>query len=165
MQTKQQYTPREVAVKRGKKLASYLKSESGCVHYVPFAERRKVREQVIQKEISDYLKSCGGWVVKYDSSRIVGSGDSVAIVGAGLGIPDLIVCFGGMFVAIEVKKAVAGVRVSGEQMSQLERVRQVGGHSLVAHSVECVRRYFTELEKDPSVRLTYPICGRKPDAT
>jgi hypothetical protein len=52
------------------------------------------------------------------------------------GVSDLLVCYQGRFIAIEVKRP--GGRVSPEQERFLERVRAAGGIGLVAYGVDDV---------------------------
>ena len=147
-------------VPRGKSLSSYLKPKNSSVsHRVPLEERRTVKEQVIQKEIIDYLRSCGAWVTKIDAGRLVGSGDKLALVPTDPGIPDIIACIGGMFLAIEVKSAKSTARVSADQLRHLRRIREFGGYAIVSHSVTRVREYLLACMTDPQARVTFPITG------
>lgn len=51
-----------------------------------------------------------------------------------IGIPDLIICYKGEFVAVELK--VKGAKLKKEQMMELARIRKAGGRTFVARSLE-----------------------------
>lgn len=142
--------PRDVyfsqPMEKGKKsLAKAVQSQAkGKAYAVPSNERRTVKEAQIQNEILKWLRSKGAWVVKYDATRLVGSGDTLALAPLERGVPDLIVCLDGKFVGIEVKAARAGVRVSAEQLAQGEGIRNAGGVWLVTHSVDDLERKLME---------------------
>ena len=48
------------------------------------------------------------------------------------GVPDILCCYQGQFIGIEVK--APGGKVSPVQVANLERIRRNGGHALVAYS-------------------------------
>ena len=60
------------------------------------------------------------------------------------GIPDIIACIGGRFVAFEVKTAT-GV-VSKLQEITIQRIRDAGGIACVVRSANDVRRILNEME-------------------
>lgn len=55
------------------------------------------------------------------------------------GVPDIVGCWGSVFVAFEVKRPVVG-RVSALQEHIIEEIRAAGGHAYVVYSVEDVKR-------------------------
>lgn len=61
----------------------------------------------------------------------------------GRGIPDLLVCHHGHFVALEVKRP--GERATPIQRAQLERIEKAGGIAEVVRSVEDVKRVLKEV--------------------
>lgn len=88
------------------------------------------KEQTIQKEIIDYLKSIGAYYVK-------------TMVTASNGTPDILCCIGGKFIAIEVKKD--GGVVSKLQEHHIKNIKKSGGIAFVARSVNEVK---TRIEND-----------------
>lgn len=61
------------------------------------------------------------------------------------GIPDLILCYHGRFVAVEAKQA--GGRVSRLQQHELGLVEAAGGAAIVAYSVQDVRALLDQLDQ------------------
>lgn len=116
------------------------------VHFVPVHEYRKVKEPVIQKEIRQYLEKQGAWVHKAKSVNLVGKEDDQHFASTDRGVPDLLCSFRGYFFAIEVKAARKGVKLSPDQVRQLNNIRSVGSHALCAHSVRHVERYLIASE-------------------
>ena len=51
------------------------------------------------------------------------------------GVPDIIACINGKFVAIEVKKSDGGI-VSELQKAQIQKIKDSGGLVGVAHNIE-----------------------------
>lgn len=60
------------------------------------------------------------------------------------GIPDIIVCWHGRFVAFEVKAGKN--RPTKLQAATIEAIRKAGGTAAVVYSVEDVKRVFVETE-------------------
>lgn len=132
----------------GKKrpLSHYTDSRNGYAVRVPRPDYRDVKESVIQKEIIDLLKSRGAWVIKVPGSHLVGSGDKTALIPLLPGTPDLIACYKGRFLGIEVKAARKGVRVKGEQLAQGEAIQKSGGWWLVAWKVSQVEELLDSVD-------------------
>lgn len=86
-----------------------------------------MREKNIENQIKKYLKSKGAYYVKY-------FGNSFSQVG----VPDLLVCYKGRFIAIEVKNEKG--KTSPLQDYNIKAIKQAGGISLVARSVEDVSK-------------------------
>lgn len=80
-------------------------------------------EQDIQRKIIKYLESQGAYVVK-----VISASKS--------GVPDILFCYEGVFCAIEVKTPTTKGNVSKLQEYNLDRIRETGGHSTVAWSVD-----------------------------
>jgi Holliday junction resolvase len=74
-----------------------------------------------QVKLMEQLRKRGAWVVKYPA------GPHGAI-----GTPDLLCCYRGLFLAIEVK-ATRGEQPTSMQRRQLDLIVTAGGHALVAH--------------------------------
>jgi len=86
-------------------------------------------EQAIQTKIIKYLESLGAYTVK-------------TVILNRAGVPDLLVCLNGLFIAIEVKKR--GNTTSALQKHHLNRIRRANGISIVAFSVEDVKQVLAE---------------------
>ena len=87
-------------------------------------------EAKIQAQILKTLREAGAYTFK-------------TIVSSAGGVPDVIACYRGMFIAIEVK-SVKG-KASELQKVNLEWIRQAGGIAIVARSADEVRKLLTEL--------------------
>ena len=81
------------------------------------------KEQVIQTKIQKYLSSQGAYVVK-------------VIQASKKGVSDLLVCYKGQFLAIEVKTPETLHTVSDLQEYNLNEVVKAGGYRCVASSLE-----------------------------
>ena len=82
-------------------------------------------EAEITKSIRYLLKSQGIWHFK-------NFGGPMSVKG----LPDLIGCFGGRFLAIEVKRKSG--KVSPEQEVMIDRINRAGGLAFVARDLETV---------------------------
>ena len=85
----------------------------------------KMTEQQIQKSIIKYLESQGAYIVKVISASKAG-------------VPDILCCYQGKFIGIEVKKPSTKNNVSKLQEYNLKKIRESGGIALVAWSLEQV---------------------------
>lgn len=83
------------------------------------------RESEIQTKILKYLDSIGAYSVK-------------TIATNKRGVPDILVCYKGKFIAIEVK--TLGNKPSPLQIYNLDGIRESGGIAFVAFSVEDVKK-------------------------
>lgn len=83
------------------------------------------KEQDIQRDILDYLKTLGAYSVK-------------TMVTTSNGVPDILCCLNGMFLGIEVKKD-DGV-VSKIQEYHIAKIKEAGGKAFVARSVDDVKK-------------------------
>lgn len=90
-------------------------------------------EQQIQKKIFKYLISVGAYVIKVISASKAG-------------VPDIICCYKGIFIAIEVKTPGTRDNVSALQQYNLEQVMKAGGLTLVAWEVEQVEELICNLK-------------------
>ena len=87
-------------------------------------------ERTIQRKIIKWLEDQGHYVVKTINSNKKG-------------VPDLLVCLdGGRFCAIEVKRP--GNKPTELQKYNLEEIKELGGLSLVAYSLEDVKELFAQ---------------------
>lgn len=88
-------------------------------------------EQDIQRKIIKWLEENECYVVKVISASRVG-------------IPDILACVDGHFVAIEVKKPETKTNVSALQKYNLDKVALSGGYSLVAWNLDMVKDFLRE---------------------
>ena len=86
-----------------------------------------MREKIVENKIKNYLKSKGAYYVKY-------FGNSFSQVG----VPDILVCYKGKFIGIEVKNEKG--KTSPLQDINLQQIKDAGGISFVARSVEDVKK-------------------------
>ena len=93
-----------------------------------------MREKNIENKIKTYLKGKGAYHVKY-------FGNSFSQVG----VPDLLACYKGRFIGIEVKNETG--KTSPLQDYNLASIKRAGGISLVARSVEDVSKVLDEIDK------------------
>lgn len=89
-------------------------------------------EGKITKKIKDYLNGldeCVCWkLVAHPKQRV--------------GLPDLIVCYRGRFVGLEVKQPSRVEKVTERQAFTLETIRKAGGKAFVVTSVAQVKKVF-----------------------
>lgn len=84
-------------------------------------------EAKIKKEIVAYLASIGAW---YDNPVRNGYGRR--------GVPDIVCCYKGKFIAFEVKASV-DMEPSPWQKREIEAIHAAGGMAVVVSSVEKVK--------------------------
>lgn len=85
-----------------------------------------MREKNIENKIKTYLRSKGAYCVKYHGNQF-----------SQVGVPDLLVCYKGKFLGIEIKNETG--KTSPLQDHNIVEIRRAGGVSFVARSVEDVR--------------------------
>lgn len=90
-----------------------------------------MKESLIQKKIIAYLNSKGCYSIKTILTNRSGS-------------PDVICCYKGLFVALEVK-AEKG-RISKLQSYHLEQIKKASGAAAIVRSVEDVKEIFKQIE-------------------
>ena len=91
-----------------------------------------MKEQGIQRKIIKWLESEGYYVIKIISASKAG-------------VPDIITCINGIFVAIEVKTPSTKSNVSELQKYNLDAILKSGGYSLVAWELEQVKEYINAI--------------------
>jgi len=89
-------------------------------------------EAQIQKKIIDYLESLGAYTVKVISSNKKG-------------VPDILCCYNGKFIGIEVKRPKTKKNTSALQEYNLKKIKDAGGISLVAWEVDQVRDFLLHI--------------------
>jgi len=90
-----------------------------------------MKESEIQKKILDYLKLQGAYAVK-------------VIQASKAGVPDIICCYKGKFIAIEVKTPKTKYNTSELQKLNIEWINQAKGIVIVAWDLEQVKRLLDE---------------------
>lgn len=85
------------------------------------------KEQDIQTNIMDYIRSIGGLPIKQNQIGIY----------AQAGVPDIIACIKGRFVAIEVKKPKK--KPTAIQYAWLEAINKIGGLAFYADNLQIVK--------------------------
>ena len=75
-------------------------------------------EKKFEKQVRDYLESRGAWVLK-----TISEGRQEA------GVPDLLVCYNGQFVALELKSETGAVRPLQEY--KIKQINDAGGLAMI----------------------------------
>jgi hypothetical protein len=82
-----------------------------------------LRESDIVAAIIDYLRLRGAWVLKTHGH-----------LGQRPGVPDILSCYQGRFLAFEVKRP--GGQPSARQMTEIATIRAAGGMAEVVHGLD-----------------------------
>jgi len=85
-----------------------------------------MKEKNIENQIKTYLKQKGAYVVKYFGTTYTQAGT-----------PDLLICYKGKFIALEVKNETN--KTSSLQDIHLQQIKKAGGISAVVRSLEEVK--------------------------
>ena len=93
-----------------------------------------MREATIQKAILDLLKARGGYAVK-------------VIQASKAGVPDILACYKGKFIGIEVKTPKTMGNTSELQKLNLKRIEEAMGKAIVAWDVKGVEQFLKELDE------------------
>lgn len=91
-----------------------------------------MREKSIENKIKKYLESKGAYYFKHHGNQF-----------SQVGVPDIIVCFKGRFIGIEVKNETG--KTSPLQDINLKMINNAGGIGIVARKVEDVSKIMEEL--------------------
>ena len=81
-------------------------------------------EKQVENKIKKWLKKNNHWYFKVHGGAFQKTG-----------VPDIIACINGKFVAIEVKRSDGGI-VSELQKAQIQKIKDSGGLVGVAHNME-----------------------------
>ncbi len=92
-------------------------------------------EQAIQSDILKYLKSVGAYTIKVSAATKAG-------------IPDIICCYKGRFIAIEVKRPEAKTNVSPLQVANITMIINAQGEAIVAWDKEMVKTFIDNIDKE-----------------
>lgn len=93
-----------------------------------------MKESSVQTKILKYLKSIDCYTVKVISATKAG-------------IPDIIGCYKGRFIAIECKTPTTKNNVSELQKFNIEAIHKAQGFAIVAWDVEGVKTFIESLEQ------------------
>lgn len=85
-----------------------------------------MKEQDIQRKIIKYLESVSAYVVK-----VVASNKS--------GTPDILACYRGIFLAVEVKRPETKTNVSELQEYNIKKIKEAGGIAIVSWDLDAVK--------------------------
>jgi len=102
---------------------------------------RKPTESQIQSAIVDYLRMRGAIVTRVNSGKMFiqkSDGSSRVVKLADAGTSDLIACYRGRYMAIEVKNHKG--QPTPEQVLFLQSVNEAGGIGFIARSIDDVER-------------------------
>lgn len=91
-----------------------------------------MREKSIENKIKSYLKSKGAYYFKHHGNQY-----------SQVGVPDIIVCYKGKFIGIEVKNEKG--KTSPLQEANLKMINDAGGISIVARCVEDVEKVIDKI--------------------
>lgn len=89
-------------------------------------------EKAVVKRIQNYLTSIGAYHVKTTGVRIAGT-------------PDILACYRGRFIAIEVKRPGNEKGITKLQEKRLKEVVKAGGVSIIATDVQQVKDLIAKL--------------------
>ena len=79
-----------------------------------------MKEKSFENQIKLYLTDCGAWFVKYFANR-----------NTRIGIPDILSCVEGYFLAVEVK--VEKNKPSNLQRYNVQRIQKAGGFAIILY--------------------------------
>lgn len=91
-----------------------------------------MREKNIENKIKSYLKSIGAYYFKHHGNQF-----------SQVGVPDIIACYKGRFLGIEVKNETN--TTSPLQNVNLKMINEAGGIGIVARSVEDVKKVIDKI--------------------
>ena len=94
-----------------------------------------MKEQDIQRKIIKYLESVGAYVVK-----VVASNKS--------GTPDILACYHGIFLAVEVKRPETKTNVSELQEYNIKKIKEAGGVAIVSWDLDAVKATIDDINSN-----------------
>lgn len=92
-----------------------------------------MKESEIQKKILEYLKLQGAYSIK-------------VIQASKAGVPDIICCYKGWFIAIEVKTPKTKYNTSELQKLNIEWIKKAQGEAIVAYDIEQVKQLIERID-------------------
>lgn len=108
-------------------------------------KKKRHKEKYYENKVKEYIKSRGGWFIKY-----WGGGSYTRP-----GVPDLLCCYKGRFIAIEMKNK--GGRISAIQREEMAQIERAGGIGMFVYpdDINAVVAVFKALEKGLEVKCHY----------
>ena len=99
-------------------------------------------EKIFENKVKAYLKEQGGWFVKYWSGNAQNGKKFTKD-----GIPDLLVCIQGSFMAIELK--AENGKPTELQLWNIEQIKKAGGYAFVLypHQFEEFKKLIRSIKK------------------
>ena len=94
----------------------------------------KVKESAIQSKILEKLKKLGCYTVKVQSASKAG-------------VPDILACYKGKFLCIEVKTPNTKNNTSELQKLNLKQIKSSGGHEAVIWDVEGLEAFLRKIDE------------------
>lgn len=92
-------------------------------------------ESTVKKHITKFLTQKQAWWY-------------IAVAGtAKKGVPDLIVCYGGYFIGLELKRPKGG-KITRVQKQNLHHITEQGGLGICCHSVEFLSELFDAIDQN-----------------
>lgn len=81
-----------------------------------------MKEKNFQMKIKKEIKDRGGWCVKFFANAYTNAG-----------VPDILACIGGRFLAIETKGGTQGYGATALQQYNIEKIKEAGGEAFVLY--------------------------------
>ena len=97
-------------------------------------EEQDMKEKNIERAIKSYLKTVDGLFFWKEHGGMYST----------VGIPDLIICYKGKFIALEVKTPIGKATVM--QVVQMQKIRKAGGLSKIVRSVNDVKEIIESIQ-------------------
>ena len=92
-------------------------------------------EKRLDQKVKDEVLSRGGWIVKIHGSAFMPKG-----------LPDLLICYKGRFIAIESKSAEG--TASALQKATIERIKKAGGYACTSRSLKDVQEILDRIDRE-----------------
>ena len=98
-------------------------------------------EKIFENKVKDFIKDQNGWHVKFFANRMTKEG-----------IPDVLSCINGYFVAIEIK--AQNGKPSDLQIYHCEKIREAGGFAFVLYpsGFDDFKKFVKDLKHDTFTR-------------
>ena len=147
---------------KGQLIKSVEAVSNDVTYYVPPEQRNNLSESKVQSDIIKYLKSKGWFVQKFKPINLVGGNGDMRLVPTDRGVPDILCCWNGKFIAFEVKAPRLNAQVSSFQQRAIARIRECGGFAYVIHSIAQIEQIIKdtnnfEIQLDSPLVLTYKL--------
>lgn len=147
---------------KGQLIKSVEAVSNDVTYYVPPEQRNRLSESKVQSDIIKHLKDKGWFVQKFKPVNLVSSNGDMRLVPTDRGVPDILCCWSGKFIAFEVKAPRLNAQVSSFQQRAIARIRECGGYAYVIHSIEQIEAIIKDTDNftfqvDSPLVLTYKL--------